>query len=71
MTAIANPQRVTQLIERLLNKGGEVAIAVHFHNSRGAGLANVLAAYQAGIRILTAQLEGSAVALQPPELRVI
>mgnify|MGYP000179706217 CR=1 FL=1 len=57
-TGMANPRQVAELIERLLHEGGEMAIAVHFHNSRGAGLANALAAYQAGIRVFDSSVGG-------------
>jgi hydroxymethylglutaryl-CoA lyase len=50
-TGMANPRQVAELFtlarERL---GGEVELTAHFHNTRGAGLANALAALQAGVR---------------------
>ncbi len=60
-TGMANPRQVAELFalaqERLgagpgSAAGGEDAIELtaHFHNTRGAGLANALAALQAGIR---------------------
>jgi hydroxymethylglutaryl-CoA lyase len=49
-TGMANPRQVAELFalarERL---GGEVELTAHFHNTRGAGLANALAALQAGV----------------------
>src|SRR5262249_47311221 len=49
-TGMANPRQVGELFalarERL---GGELELTAHFHNTRGQGLANVLAALQAGI----------------------
>jgi hydroxymethylglutaryl-CoA lyase len=49
-TGMANPRQVGEFFalarERL---GSDVEITAHFHNTRGAGLANVLAALQAGI----------------------
>jgi hydroxymethylglutaryl-CoA lyase len=33
-------------------------VAAHFHNSRGTGLANALAAYQAGVRVFDASVGG-------------
>jgi hydroxymethylglutaryl-CoA lyase len=49
-TGMANPRQVGELFglarERL---GSEVELTAHFHNTRGQGLANVLAALQAGI----------------------
>ena len=50
-TGMANPCQVGEFValarERL---GGEVELTAHFHNTRGAGLANALAALQAGVR---------------------
>ena len=50
-TGMANPRAVSEFFpaarERL---GGEVELTAHFHNTRGQGLANVLAALQAGVR---------------------
>jgi len=49
-TGMANPRQVhgffTAARERL---GGEVELTAHFHNTRGQGLANVLAALEQGI----------------------
>ena len=49
-TGMANPRQVGELFglwrEGL---GGEVELTAHFHNTRGQGLANVLAALQAGV----------------------
>ena len=45
-TGMANPQTVTALFERVK---GVTAIA-HFHDTRGTGLVNYVAAYAAGVR---------------------
>jgi hydroxymethylglutaryl-CoA lyase len=49
-TGMANPRQVGEFFalaqERL---GGDVGLTAHFHNTRGQGLANVLAALHAGI----------------------
>ncbi len=49
-TGMANPRRVREFFaaarERL---GEEVQLTAHFHNTRGQGLANVLAALEAGV----------------------
>ena len=46
----ADPQQVTRLFTRCLDRvGGRLACA-HFHDTRGLGMANVFAAWQTGIR---------------------
>jgi len=49
-TGMANPRQVkaffTEAGQRL---GGDVELTAHFHNTRGQGLANVLAALEAGV----------------------
>jgi hydroxymethylglutaryl-CoA lyase len=48
-TGMANPRQVGELFG-LWRKGlGEVELTAHFHNTRGQGLANVLAALHAGV----------------------
>ncbi len=49
-TGMANPLQVGELFERWREGlGGEPQLTAHFHNTRGQGLANVLAALQVGI----------------------
>jgi hydroxymethylglutaryl-CoA lyase len=48
-TGMANPAQVTRFFEQAHETlGGEVELTAHFHNTRGQGLANVLAALGAG-----------------------
>ena len=49
-TGMANPAQVRRLFGKLRNAIGERAGAAHLHNTRGLGLANCLAAYEAGVR---------------------
>ncbi len=50
-TGYANPAQVTRLVKRIKSAvGNEKLTSIHLHNTRGLGLANALAAYQAGIR---------------------
>jgi hydroxymethylglutaryl-CoA lyase len=49
-TGMANPRQVGELFEFWRERLGEVELTAHFHNTRGQGLANVLAAVQAGVR---------------------
>lgn len=49
-TGMANPAQVRRLFTRLRQALGERTGAAHMHNTRGLGLANCLAAYDAGVR---------------------
>lgn len=57
-TGMANPRQVARLVTRVLERAGALALTLHFHNTRGLGLANVLAAYEAGARRFDAALGG-------------
>ncbi|OWJ58694.1 hydroxymethylglutaryl-CoA lyase [Paraburkholderia caledonica] len=57
-TGMANPRQVTRLVTRVLERVTPSALTLHFHNTRGLGLANVLAAYEAGARRFDAALGG-------------
>lgn len=57
-TGMANPVMVAEQAQWLLAGGWPLDLAFHFHDSRGLGLANVTAAFQAGIRIFDASVGG-------------
>jgi hydroxymethylglutaryl-CoA lyase len=57
-TGMANPRQVARLVARVLERLPAAALTLHFHNTRGLGLANVLAAYEAGARRFDAALGG-------------
>jgi hydroxymethylglutaryl-CoA lyase len=57
-TGHANPAQVQRLFRRLRAELGERAGAAHMHNTRGLGLANCLAAFEAGVRTFDASLGG-------------
>lgn len=57
-TGMANPRQVHRLVQRVLARLPAAALTLHFHNTRGLGLANVLAAYEAGARRFDASLGG-------------
>lgn len=57
-TGYANPAQVKRMFRRLAVEGGEKAGAGHFHNTRGQGLANVVAALEAGVRTFDASQGG-------------
>jgi hydroxymethylglutaryl-CoA lyase len=49
-TGMANPRQVREFFTTAFGAlGGEVELTAHFHNTRGQGLANVLAALEAGV----------------------
>ena len=54
----ANPAQVRRLFTRLRSELGDKAGAAHMHNTRGLGLANCLAAYEAGVRTFDASQGG-------------
>ena len=57
-TGMANPAQVKRLFTRLRHELGEQAGAAHMHNTRGLGLANCLAAYEAGVQTFDASQAG-------------
>ena len=57
-TGMANPRQVARLVTHVLDRLPAAALTLHFHNTRGLGLANVLAAYEAGARRFDAALGG-------------
>jgi hydroxymethylglutaryl-CoA lyase len=57
-TGMANPRQVGRIVRRVLERLPATALTLHFHNTRGLGLANVLAAYEAGARRFDAALGG-------------
>jgi hydroxymethylglutaryl-CoA lyase len=48
-TGMAHPGQVAHMVETLQQRLSGVQLTLHFHNTRGMGLANVLAAVQGGI----------------------
>jgi len=57
-TGMADPNRVAELIQRLRSALPGFEFSGHFHNTRGAGMANVLAAWQNGISIFDSSFGG-------------
>jgi hydroxymethylglutaryl-CoA lyase len=49
-TGMANPAQVRDFFVAARSSLGEVELTAHFHNTRGQGLANVLAALDSGVR---------------------
>jgi hydroxymethylglutaryl-CoA lyase len=55
---VANPSQVKRMFTRLQREIGDHAGAAHFHNTRGQGLANVVAALDAGVTTFDASQGG-------------
>jgi hydroxymethylglutaryl-CoA lyase len=49
-TGMASPRTVRNLFERAMREIPKVIPIAHFHDTRGTGLANCMAAYEAGVR---------------------
>ncbi|MGM8365448.1 hydroxymethylglutaryl-CoA lyase [Virgibacillus sp. W0181] len=57
-TGMAHPKQVQRLMKQAVNMYPDVPMTLHFHNTRGMGLANVLAGMDAGIVRYDASLGG-------------
>ncbi|HEX6989799.1 MAG TPA: hydroxymethylglutaryl-CoA lyase, partial [Bacillota bacterium] len=57
-TGMANPAQVSAVVTALRERFPQVHFWLHLHNTRGLGLANAFAGYQAGIRHFDTSLGG-------------
>lgn len=57
-TGMATPTRVTRLVGEFRGAHPDTALNLHFHNTRGTGLANVLAALELGVADFDASVGG-------------
>jgi hydroxymethylglutaryl-CoA lyase len=57
-TGMANPVQVERMMTAARNRFPNADITLHFHNTRGMGLANVVAGIRAGIESYDASLAG-------------
>ena len=60
-TGMANPRQVRDLVGRVLQRfpaPDETYYTLHFHNTRGMGLANVVAGIEAGVRSFDGSVSG-------------
>jgi hydroxymethylglutaryl-CoA lyase len=57
-TGMAHPAQVSRMVEALQARFPALQLTLHFHNTRGMGLANVLAAVQGGITRFDGSLGG-------------
>ncbi|MBM3369134.1 MAG: hydroxymethylglutaryl-CoA lyase [Burkholderiaceae bacterium] len=55
---VATPKLVRSTFEQVIKLAGDVPVGAHFHDTRGTGLANVLAALEAGCSRFDASLAG-------------
>ncbi len=55
---VANPRQVEKLTKSLLKLVGAKKLALHFHDTRGTALANILAGLQTGVRIFDSSSGG-------------
>ncbi len=53
-----NPVQVKRMLSEILKQAGEIPVAAHFHDTRGMGLANAVAAVEAGVRRFDSSLGG-------------
>ncbi len=57
-TGMANPRQVALVARRAMEEFGDMAIAMHFHNTRGVGMANLLSAMQNGVTLFETSFGG-------------
>ncbi|WP_044747723.1 hydroxymethylglutaryl-CoA lyase [Bacillus alveayuensis] len=55
---VANPRQVQEVLEQFLKRFPKEKLAMHFHNTRGTALANVLASLEMGITTFDSSLGG-------------
>lgn len=55
---VATPWNVRTVIDRVRTEAPDVYLRLHFHDTRGAGLANVAAAVEAGVDVIDASCGG-------------
>jgi hydroxymethylglutaryl-CoA lyase len=57
-TGMGNPRSVAALFRRLFAEVEGIVPIAHFHDTRGTGLANCVAAYEAGVRYFDSSFGG-------------
>jgi hydroxymethylglutaryl-CoA lyase len=57
-TGMANPLQVERVVGTVLDRWPDADFALHFHNTRGMGLANVVAGLRAGVTVYDASIGG-------------
>lgn len=57
-TGMANPLQVERTVGTVLDRWPDATFGLHFHNTRGMGLANVVAGLRAGVSVYDASVGG-------------
>jgi len=57
-TGMANPVQVSRMVDRIRPRLGKTSLALHFHDTRGTALANILAALQEGVTVFDGSVGG-------------
>jgi hydroxymethylglutaryl-CoA lyase len=57
-TGMANPVQVSRMVSRIHSRLEKTGFALHFHDTRGAALANILAALQEGVTVFDGSIGG-------------
>jgi hydroxymethylglutaryl-CoA lyase len=57
-TGMATPPTVARLVEAIRERHPDLPVALHFHNTRGVGLANVMVGLDLGIREFESSIAG-------------
>lgn len=58
-TGMANPLQVQKIVSAFQQEfGNDLTLGLHFHNTRGLGVANILAGYQAGVTRFDSSIGG-------------
>lgn len=57
-TGSANPVKVKRMFTELGNQFPQIHFIAHFHDTRGTGIANCVAAYESGVRYFDASIGG-------------
>ena len=57
-TGMATPPTVTRLVRAIADRFPQMQVALHFHNTRGVGLANVVVGLELGIREYESSIAG-------------
>jgi len=57
-TGMGNPKQVAEMVDRFFGEFPTIPLNLHFHDTRGMGLANILAALQRGVTMFDASVGG-------------
>ncbi|HEY5863383.1 MAG TPA: hydroxymethylglutaryl-CoA lyase, partial [Casimicrobiaceae bacterium] len=57
-TGMATPPTVARLVEAIRERHADIPVALHFHNTRGVGLANVMVGLDLGVREYESSIAG-------------